>query len=265
MSGVIGFYEALGPYYDDLFPVDPETVRFLERQVPAGRRRPAGRKASARQAASFLDVACGTGGYTLALARHGLRGTGVDLDEGLLERARKKHRQEHPEAQADFLRGDMLEVPALCPGPWDLVFCIGNSLVHLDGEAAIGRALEGFRDVLAPGGRLVVQIINYDRVLEQRVSALPELAPPGAPVRLVREYRWDPGDCRVEFAAELVVSGASGETRVRSSVPLFILRAGTLRGLAEAAGFREIDLFGDFRGGPWSGASFLTVLSARKG
>jgi SAM-dependent methyltransferase len=262
------FYSAISRFYDDLFPADARTVRFLADRA-GGQDRGAGAAPPVNRAGlpafgpvAVLDIACGTGEYALALARLGHRATGVDRDAGMIRRARRKARAQG--APVRFLQADMLELGAACPGPFRLAFCIGNSLVHLGGEEEVARFLAGCRTVLEPGGALVIQIINFDRIVEQRIVALPEIRPAGKPIRFVRRYLWAPGDRQVRFATELIAGEGRKEMRLQNSVPLLILGSDRLRSLLEEGGWREVRLYGDFGGGPHTAESFLTVASARR-
>jgi SAM-dependent methyltransferase len=64
------FYQSISAHYDLIFPVDPQTVDFI-----GGRAKPGSR---------ILDIACGTGGYSLALAEKGHRLMGIDLDQSMI-------------------------------------------------------------------------------------------------------------------------------------------------------------------------------------
>lgn len=248
-------YSSIHRWYDEIFPVDPGTVRFLAGLAGPGE--------------AVLDLACGTGGHALELARLGHPVTGLDLDGGMIARAREKAAAQAGGAPARFLAGDMREVERLCPGPYGLVFCVGNSLVHLADEGEVGRFLESCRRVLRPGGRLAVQILHYDRILRLRVTELPELRSASGAVRFTRRYERGPapqpgrGAERLWFITELAVREGEEVRRVPGRVPLLALPAATLGALAEGAGFRDVRLFGDFQGGALAADSFLTVLTAR--
>ncbi len=275
------FYAAISRWYDEIFPPDPATVRFLAGLLPvAGCRAtrddvsPAGCSGTGRphrqEPSAVLDAACGTGGHALELARLGCAVAGLDLDGGMIGQARRKAGTARGGSSmaagaAVFLAGDMRRVAELCPGPFDLAYCVGNSLVHLADEGEVGRFLESLRRVLRPGGRLAVQILNYDRILRQHVTELPEIHPAGGELRFVRRYEWGAdAPRRVQFATELIVRKGGREVRLANRVPLLVLPSATLRALAEGAGFREIELAGDFQGGPHGPDSFLTVLTGRR-
>jgi SAM-dependent methyltransferase len=107
-----------------------------------------------------LDVGCGAGHHAFALADAGLAVTGVDASLAqLLRAASANERRAQP---VTFVHGDMRELPV--DGPFDLITCLGTTLGYVDDEQTRG-ALEGLRAVLAPGGRLVVQVHNRDHVV----------------------------------------------------------------------------------------------------
>ncbi len=71
-------YDELGEGYDATRHADPSIVERLVHHLTP---RPDGR---------YLDLACGTGNYTIALAERGLDMVGVDVSEVMLDTARAK-------------------------------------------------------------------------------------------------------------------------------------------------------------------------------
>ncbi len=101
----------------------------------------------------ILDLGCGTGAMTLALARACPSATliGVDGDPEVLERARAKARVEGVELELHEALADRLPIPDAS------VQCVVSTLVfhHLAPSVKRG-ALAEARRVLEPGGRLVI-------------------------------------------------------------------------------------------------------------
>jgi SAM-dependent methyltransferase len=60
------------------------------------------------------------------------------------------------------------DLPAAVDGPFDAVFCVGNSLTHAAGVAGRHAALAAMADVLAPGGVLQVTSRNWERLRARR-------------------------------------------------------------------------------------------------
>ena len=97
-----------------------------------------------------LDLACGPGTFTVALARKTKLVLGFDLTPALLERARRKASAEGAENVA-LICGDATALP-FRDGAFDVAVC-GYSLHHMT-EPRL--ALEEVSRVLRPGGRLAV-------------------------------------------------------------------------------------------------------------
>ncbi len=134
---------------------------------------------------SALDAACGTGMHAIILSRLGVRVAGADPSEAMLEQARRN--AERANVAVDWAN---LPFAKLSRGfgnsSFDAVFCLGNSLPHLLTDEELKVALENFNAVLRPNGILVVQILNYARILtgRQRIVGINE----SGPVTFVRFY-----------------------------------------------------------------------------
>jgi SAM-dependent methyltransferase len=76
----VALYDRIGPTYDATRRADPAIVERLARML-----------ALDADAPVCLDVACGTGNYTSALAARGARIIGIDISERMLSAARAKN------------------------------------------------------------------------------------------------------------------------------------------------------------------------------
>ena len=258
------FYQALSPFYDEIFPASAEAVTWL---AEWSRPRNSG-------APRVLDVACGTGTHALELAKLGRELLGMDIDESMVQRAR--HKSVDSGGGVEFLVGDMRDLLDVLPDrrDFDLVYCIGNSLVHLSDEGEVAAFARGAYGLLAPGGHLCIQILNYDRILEERRTELPLVEVLNGEVTFERSYRFSADDAGLEFVGELRVTGdslrrlppgAAGEGRFSNSVRLLPLGRAPLTGILEQAGYESVDSFSDFSGGPFDPDGFMLLLAARRG
>jgi SAM-dependent methyltransferase len=101
-------------------------------------------------ARSVLDVGCGTGTFACLLAARGIEVVGVDPAEASLEVAAGK-------PGADLVRWVHGDVSALPPLQVELATMTGNVAQVFVGDDEWSAALNGVRDALAPGGRLVFE------------------------------------------------------------------------------------------------------------
>lgn len=86
-------YNTIGKTYDNTRKADPEiakTIAKLLQYKPNG---------------FYLDIGCGSGNYTGALAEIGLKIEGIDLSTEMLEKAKKKY------SQINFHQGDATALP----------------------------------------------------------------------------------------------------------------------------------------------------------
>nr|WP_233167800.1 class I SAM-dependent methyltransferase [Paenibacillus roseus] len=107
------------------------------------------------QEADLLDVGCGMGRHSLALADLGFRVTGFDLSVKLLDEARRKDEQ----AKVRFIHGDMRELP-FGDGEFDVTVNLFTSFGYFNEEKDNLQVLRELRRVLRPNGRFVIDYLN---------------------------------------------------------------------------------------------------------
>jgi SAM-dependent methyltransferase len=153
--------------------------------------------------AEVLDVPCGGGRIAMALARRGLRTTGVDWSLEFLSHAARADSA----GEVSWERRDMRDLP--WPARFDGVVCVGNSFGYLD-DAGNADFLRAVRAALKPGARFVLET---PMVLENLLGHLePNPWWKVGDFRLLVNNRYDHASSRLEIEYT-VVSG--GDVRVR--------------------------------------------------
>lgn len=236
----MSFYQELSHHYDEIFAVDQEEMRFIASLF--------------EDAQMLLDIGCGTGNKTVHLAAPRRRVIGIDMDSAMIARARDMIGTSG--ISYDVL--DMLDIDKKFSGlAFDGIACLGNSLVHLSVDD-ISLLIEKAYAMLAEGGLLVIQILNYDRVLDDCVSTLPDIDTDR--VTFTRAYsRACDG---LHFLTGLHLKDC-GRAFYNDTI-LFPLRQNTLAGMLAGAGFRPPNWYGSYAGAPLTRDSFVVIVSCRK-
>lgn len=110
-----------------------------------------------------LDIGCGTGSYTLAMARSGAEATGMDLSSSMIDKAKKNSLAYG--LNIKFVNSGMEKMLSSVDGKFDLIMCMGNTLPHLLRKEDLRSMLTACGQLLNPGGHLVLNLLNYDRIL----------------------------------------------------------------------------------------------------
>lgn len=224
----MGFYHELSKYYKYIFPLNPATLEFLKVNLKSDKK--------------VLDLACGSGEYTLGLSANGINVTGLDLDEAMIKKAKEKAIEEH--LNSKFIVGNMLDLKNyFANDEFSSIFCIGNSLVHLNSADEIKSLLSSINDLLPTGGRLVIQIINYHRIFEKNLSCLPTIKNEDAGIEFLRNYIHN-GD-KVTFNT-ILKTPDNGE--FVNNIDLLPIKPDELMSMLKSSGFNIIATYGSFKG-----------------
>lgn len=208
-----------------------------------------------------LDAACGTGMHAVGLARRGYEVVGADLSEGMVERARANAAAAGVAVRFEVAGfGELTERLGVLKEKqgngearfFDAVLCLGNSLPHVLAPEALHTALADFAACLRPGGVLLIQNLNYDRVLARQERWMdPQARREGDQEWLfLRFYDFDPDGLLTFNVVRLLRSGDRWEQQVMST-RIWPLRQAELAGALRMAGFTEVVCWGDMQGAPF--------------
>ncbi len=236
------FYTSISKYYSEIFPYQPVQLQFVKKRV--------GELAEN----NILDIGCATGELAFQLANAGAKVTGIDLNEDLLKQA--KTTKIHP--NLCFQTGNMLELETdFQPGLFDVVLCFGNTLVHLQAVELIQQMLKDVYSVLKRGGHFLLQILNYDYILSERVSELPVIETEN--IRFLRKYKFEENNPLIRFQTSLILK--KEDKTISNETLLFGLKSAELTDLLKQAGFAEIELYSNFKLEPFGGKHLPLVVA----
>jgi len=103
-----------------------------------------------------LDLACGTGGATIALAAAGITVVGLDRSPAMLRIAQGRARDAG--FSIEFVEADMRELGMVNTELFSLLTCFGDSLNYLTEDGDLQRVFAGAARILQPEGHLVFDV-----------------------------------------------------------------------------------------------------------
>lgn len=236
------FYSSIADFYREIFPLKPVQVQFILSAFRTPEKN------------TLLDVGCGAGDLAGALAPHFEKVHGIDLDQAMLDQARTPLPGNlHLEAM------NMLDlVNRFGRNAFDGLCCLGNTLVHLDRQESVYQFLEQARNALRPEGKLFIQIIHYDRILDQGIHSLPTIETNR--YRFERNYHYRDAVHRIDF--ETIATHKETGASLRNMIPLLPLRKDEMQVMLDQLGFDQIRYYGNFQKAPLLPDSIPLILQA---
>ncbi len=241
-------YEILAEDYRAIFPSSREKLDFAESFLEG---RPG----------NLLDMGCACGEFTCHLAAPGRHVTGIDPDGAMIRVAREKSSPLRDEA-VQFRKADMLSFLSEAPAEYyDGLFCMGNTLVYLDGEEELKRLLALSLRVLKDRGLLVLQFLNYGNRLIGPGYIFPSAE--SERIRFERSYRASEEPGKLDFLT-MVSDKTSGETH-RDRHRHYPFLCESIDQAARETGFSHVYLYGGYDRKPPEGEDFFHLAVMRKG
>ncbi len=136
-------YKDIVDNYEKIFPFSEQKLNFLLERFESVK--------------SCLDIGCGIGNYTHRLSESGIKCTGLDVDEAMLQRAKENYPDD------SFIEASMLDFYKHIK-TFDAAFCFGNTLAYLN-ESDLTDFLHKLHKALPENGTWIFQVLNWDYVL----------------------------------------------------------------------------------------------------
>jgi len=240
------FYTSIAKYYQHIFPANPEQVRFLSTVLPYN-------------GAKVLDVGCAAGDLSFALSRFGFPIWAFDFDAEMVQIAQNAKSEETMFPIFEML--DMRLIGDHYPEAFfDTVICFGNTLVHLLNDDDILKFIQAAYKVLSPEGKLTIQILNYQYIIDNQIKSLPLID--NEHITFERRYEYENDSDLIDFNTKLTIKSTGQE--ITNSVKLYAIRQNKLRELLQKAGFNSFEFFGNFKSDPLTNNSLPLIVTCQK-
>lgn len=211
----------------------------------------------------ILDVAAGTGNLAAALAEAGYQVTALDVDPSMVQRIQDKQ-QAGESPSFETLLMDMRGLDRLPTEHYHAVLCVGNSLVHLNDLTEIADSVIQMYDRLVPGGTLILQNVNYDRILRDRVKELPVIERSLADGTLVFRRFYELEEDGILFQGRLVLDRGGAQEMYENNVRLLPMQSEELLHIAEQYGLPVPEFYGSYKQEPYQTGSTALVAVFKK-
>lgn len=225
------FYSSIVEYYEEIFVPMKAQIDFLEESSSGNK---------------VLDIACGTGKVASLLNERGKEVTGIDLEDAMVEIAKDRN-------GVDARVMNMLDVESL-NSKYNLVYCIGNSLPHLNDLNEIEKFIDATTNII-DNGNLVLQWINFYPFLKSDniyLGSLPNIETKN--LKFIRKYYRN--NNKIRFNTELILNG---KTLINDQC-LYPLMVDDMVSILNNKGFTNIEVFGGFNKSPFDIETSVPVV-----
>ena len=125
---------------------------------------------------AILDLCCGPGRHSVALAKRGFKVTGVDRTKFLLDKARARARK--AKAKVEWIQRDMRDF--VRSESFDLALSMFTSFGYFDDKKQDMGVLKNILDSLRPGGSFIIDTIGKERLAKIYQPTTSDVLPNGA-------------------------------------------------------------------------------------
>jgi len=224
----MSFYQQIAPYYRHIFKINANQVDFIKFIIP-------------ESDSKILDIGCGIGTLSFELTNYYKNILGIDMDAEMIRVASKN--MVAASKSLHFQQLSMLKLDAFIDEKsLDSIICFGNTLVHLNSLNEIANFLQQSKAILKSNGKLLLQIVNYNRIIEKNIKQLPLIE--NDEIIFERNYFYRKTENKIDFNTRLTVK--STQQIIENSIELLPLLKEELALLLNKAGFKNCNYYGNF-------------------
>lgn len=217
-------------YYDELYPVTDSQKKFYadlmtKYTIPV----------------KILRVDCGTGYFEHLLAREGHDVTGIETSKELLESANLKRRNQLMSIRF-FLMSYLDMTRFLGKGFYNIISCLNDRILFIHDRTLMRKFFFDCKELLAPGGTLVLQLTNFLEYNKKEVEKLPTRESIRAKLYTEITTKED----GTKYYSQEVENGNGKFLPVIDKASIYPLTPDEIEDFAEEAGFSSAEFYTDF-------------------
>ena len=221
------FWQELYPFLfpEQRFAETPEQIeKTLALTSPSGK--------------AALDLCCGPGRCSIALAQLGFEVTGVDRTRYLLDQARAKARK--AKVKIEWVQADMRDF--VRAEAFDLTLSMFTSFGYFDDKREDVQVLGNILTSLKPGGVFLIEVMGKERLARIFQPTTSDVLPDGT--QLVQRHEIFDDWTRIRNEWILIRKGRAKSFKFHHT----IYSGQELRSLMQQVGFTDVRLFGNLTG-----------------
>ncbi len=237
------FYTLLNSAYDEIFNLKTPTKEFFDCYLTPQ--------------THVIDVGSAVGELSCYFAKRTQKVDGIEVNKALIDEAQLRAKRRG--VQVQFHNDSMLNLKEYCSSnSTELICCIGNTLPHLHHDDEIISFLSSCKLALTGGSPLILQIVNYDKVLENGVKELPNIETKNYSFR--RTYSKVRSDGLIDFS--MVLKTHESGKKSKATIQLNPITKNKLDFYLKTAGFKGINYYGTYARDNWTPESDALIVEA---
>ncbi len=239
------FYQSIANNYNYIFPPNPVQAEFVNSSLEINQKK------------NILDVGCGTGNLSFAIAEFAENVIGIDLDSEMLSIA--KNRVKTSNKKIEFKNLNMLEIQnSFNHFSFDSIVSFGNTLVHLNDLEEIKNFFKQTKKIVKSNGKLLLQIINYDHIIKEKIKGLPTIE--NEHIKFERVYIHHDNQRKIDFNTKLTIK--KDNLVIENSIKLFPVLKDEIQNLLKEAGYNKINFYSNFNKKSYTEESIPLIIEA---
>jgi SAM-dependent methyltransferase len=214
----------------------------------------------------ILDMACGSGRHSVALALKGADVVGFDSSTAMIQAAKELAAENGVEIR--FMVADMTNLETILKEKFDLIICLGNSLALVPALQEAKNLLSAVHSRLNSDGVFVAQVLNFEQIKKTKSRFFQPkggVTSEGNLVIFARFFNHLEPEESTTLVLTSFVKSSEGWSTIISSQSVLQLDQEALTQAVRAVGFGQFEVYSDYGGNPFASTEHRNlVIKARK-